>query len=191
MDGLVERARQGDAVAFSELYATFADRVFRFCLARVGRVADAEDLTQVTFLRVIEGLPRYESRGLPFGAWLFKLARNSVIDFVRARHDHADLQPLVDHDHIATADDRATPDPGGPAIADDLERVLPFLTPEQRDVITYRFFAGLTAREIGQLMGKRETAVRALQFRALGAMRRHLEAAHPSLISLRSRTAAP
>jgi RNA polymerase sigma-70 factor (ECF subfamily) len=188
---LVARAQSGDAAAFSELYAEYADRVFRFCLARVGQISDAEDLTQLTFLRVIEALPRYESRGIPFGAWLFRLARNAVIDFVRARREHRNLDDLVQRDDPTTASARiGAVEPNG-APPDELSLVLPFLTDDQRDVLAYRFLAGLSARETGRLMGKREAAVRALQYRALATLRRHLAVAPQRPLALQGRTTQP
>ncbi len=168
MDGLVDRARTGDVEAFSTLYERYARRVHAYCMSRVRQPADAEDLTQLTFLKVVEALPRYESRGLPFAAWLFTLARNVVIDFVRARRDHAALDELRDGE-------LAVDDPAPSAAADSLAASLPFLTLEQRDVIAYRFFAGLSVRETAQLMGREEAAVRALQHRALAALRRRME----------------
>jgi RNA polymerase sigma-70 factor (ECF subfamily) len=168
---LVARAQRGDHTAFAALHDRFAARLYRFVRFRVGDASDAEDVVQRVFLKVIEALPRYEERGTPFAAWLFRLARNTVIDHVRTRHA---TDPLEDQ--------AARPAPGqGPeelAIAADelaaLEVALGQLTTEQRDVVAYRFFAGLSPAEIGLIMGKREGTVRALQFRALGALRREL-----------------
>jgi RNA polymerase sigma-70 factor (ECF subfamily) len=85
VDALVERAKAGDRAALGALYDRLADRVYRFAFFRVGRRADAEDLVQRIFLKMIESLPRYQSRGIPFEAWFFRLARNTVIDHLRAR----------------------------------------------------------------------------------------------------------
>src|SRR4051812_22006501 len=82
-DALVDAARAGDASAFRALYEHFAPQIYRFALFRLRRAADAEDLTQRVFVKVIEALPRYEHRGLPFRAWLFRIARNAVIDVQR------------------------------------------------------------------------------------------------------------
>lgn len=168
---LVARSRNGDAAAFARLYEMFVGRIYRYCLVRVGNSVDAEDLTQVTFLKVVEALPRYEERGQPFAAWLFRIARNVVIDFIRARHEHADLDGLIERgrEPSTASDDHERP------WADEVERLLPELTSDQRDVIVYRFYAGLTARETARAMVKHEASVRALQFRALRALRRRLE----------------
>jgi RNA polymerase sigma-70 factor (ECF subfamily) len=173
---LVARAQRGDHTAFAALHDRFAARLYRFARFRVGNASDAEDVVQRVFLKMIEALPRYEERGTPFAAWLFRLARNTVIDHVRTRHA---AEPLEDQ--------LARPAPGrGPeelAIAADeldaLAAAMRQLTPEQRDVVAYRFFAGLSPAEIGLIMDKREGTVRALQFRALGTLRRELMAAAP------------
>ena len=171
VDRMVARARAGDAKAVGDIYDLFAARVYRFLLYQVGGASDAEDLLQRTFLKVIEGLPRYEERGLPFGAWLFRIARNTAIDHQRTRHIHASLDDLLER-----PDDRR-----GPAELaetafdrDSIRSAIGRLTPEQRDVVVYRFFAGLTPREIGLLLDKREGSVRALQFRAMQTLRASL-----------------
>jgi RNA polymerase sigma-70 factor (ECF subfamily) len=173
LDALVDRAARGDANAFRAIYAHLAPRLHRFVLVRIRDRDDAEDLVQRVFLKMIEALPRYEQRGVPFAAWAFRLARNTVIDFERTRHPHTALDAIPDRpDEVA-----------GPAELAELEAdraavrgAIATLTPEQRDVVTYRFFAGLSPAEIGALMGRREGSVRALQFRALTALRSRLGA---------------
>ena len=171
IERLVDRVQEGDAAALGALYDLLADRVYRFSLLRVGNHADAEDLTQRTFLKMIEALPRYQRRGIPFEAWLFRLARNAAIDLLRGRRSHERLE---------SASELRSTAPGPEADAEQAaelaaaRRAIEQLTDEQRDVISYRFAAGLTPREIGLLMGKREGTVRALQFRALHAMRRFI-----------------
>jgi RNA polymerase sigma-70 factor (ECF subfamily) len=168
LEKLVTRAKAGDADAFGTLYEEYAPRVFRFALARVSEPADAEDLLHRVFLKVIEALPRYEQRGLPFGAWLFRIAGNAVVDFHRTdRHSIS----------IDTVQGRPDEVPGPMRILEVAEEraairaALSALTADQRDVLVYRFFAGLSPAEVGALMGKREGAIRALQFRALERLR--------------------
>ncbi len=169
---LVADAKAGDSRAFAAIYDAYAGRLFRFLLLRVGEPADAEDLLQRVFVKVIEALPRYQDRGLPFGAWLFRIARNVAIDFVRARKNEQALTVAEGH-----LDQRHQP-AAMAELMDDRRLVrdaLDVLTHDQRDVLVYRFFAGLSPREIGAIMGKREGSIRAMQFRALATLRRHLE----------------
>lgn len=170
---VVARAKAGDSQAFDELYDRYAARVYRYALARVAEPADAEDLLQRVFLKVIEALPRYEDRGVPFGAWLFRIARNAVVDQGRVPQPTTTLDAALGHVDGAYGPDRLVEQAADRAL---VRAALIELTPEQRDVVLYRFFAGLSPREIGLLMGKREGTVRALQFRALATLRRKLGA---------------
>jgi RNA polymerase sigma-70 factor (ECF subfamily) len=171
LERLVEEARSGDSWAFGRLFDHFHEPIYRYIASRVQRPADAEDLTQLVFVKALEALPRYEARGVPFGGWLFRLARNAVIDYVRTRHDHSELETIVE---------RAGSDAGPDQMAvtrEDIDAVamaLAGLTDEQREAIALRFFAGLSAREAAEAMGKQEGTIRGLQFRAIAALRRQL-----------------
>jgi RNA polymerase sigma-70 factor, ECF subfamily len=171
IERLVQEARDGDAWAFGLLFDHYHLSVYRYIASRVHRPSDAEDLTQLVFVKALEALPRYESRGVPFGGWLFRLARNTVIDHVRTRHDHVDLDSA-----IGQAGREAGPDEVTVARQelDEVAEALAALTEEQRDAIALRFFAGLSAREAAEVMGKQEGTIRGLQFRAIAALRRKL-----------------
>ncbi|MFL5679557.1 MAG: sigma-70 family RNA polymerase sigma factor [Chloroflexota bacterium] len=171
LERLVEAARDGDSEAFGRLFDHFHGPVYRYIVSRVQRPADAEDLTQLVFVKVLEALPRYESRGVPFGGWLFRLARNAVIDFIRTRHEHTELDMVAER-----PDGDAGPDEVA-VTREDIGAVgaaLAALTDEQREAIALRFFSGLSAREAAEAMGKQEGTIRGLQFRAIAALRREL-----------------
>jgi len=179
IERLVVEAQAGDAWAFGRLFDHYHQPVYRFVATRVRRPSDAEDLTQLVFVKALEALPRYEARGVPFGGWLFRLARNAVIDFVRTSHEHADLAQSADRaGHDAGPDELAVIRQEIDAVGAAMNR----LTEDQRDAIALRFFAGLSAREAAEVMGKQEGTVRGLQFRALAALRRELgiEASEPT-----------
>jgi RNA polymerase sigma-70 factor (ECF subfamily) len=174
-DGAIERlvgaAQQGDPEAFGSLFDHFYGPVYRYVAARVGRPSDAEDLAQLVFVKALEALPRYEQRGIPFGGWLFRLARNVVIDHSRTRREHATLDVIVEQ-----ANDEDGPDELAQMRQEmqQVARALRRLTAEQREAIELRFFAGLSAREAAEVMGRQEGTVRGLQFRAIAALRREL-----------------
>jgi RNA polymerase sigma-70 factor (ECF subfamily) len=171
LDRLVTDAKAGNAEAFGAIFDAYVGPIHRFIASRVNRPSDAEDLTQLVFVKALEALPRYEARGIPFGGWLFRLARNAIIDQIRTRKDHLSL---------LAATTRETDDPGPEARAalrDDLDRVavaLRDLTDDQREVIELRFFAGLSVLEAATAMGRQEGTIRGLQFRAIAALRRSL-----------------
>ena len=171
LDRLVAEAQGGNPEAFGRIFDAYVGPIHRFIASRVNRPSDAEDLTQLVFVKALEALPRYEARGIPFGGWLFRLARNAIIDQVRTRRDHLSLVAAVT---------RATEDAGPEAMAflrEELDRVakaMTELTDDQREVIELRFFAGLSVSETADVMGRQDGTVRGLQFRALGALRRSL-----------------
>jgi RNA polymerase sigma-70 factor, ECF subfamily len=171
IDRLVREARDGDAWAFGLLFDHYHLSVYRYIASRVHRPSDAEDLTQLVFVKALEALPRYEARGIPFGGWLFRLARNTVIDHVRTRHEHADLD---------AARGQVGPEAGPDELTvtrqemDDVAAALAELTDDQREALALRFFAGLSAREAAAVMGRQEGTIRGLQFRAIATLRRRL-----------------
>jgi RNA polymerase sigma-70 factor (ECF subfamily) len=189
IERLVTDARNGDSWAFGMIFDHYHDSIYRFIASRVQRPSDAEDLTQLVFVKALEALPRYVSRGVPFGGWLFRLARNAVIDHVRTRHDHTELDSLIEAAHGDAGPDEIA------VVRQELDAVgaaLAGLTDEQREAISLRFFAGLSAREAAEAMGKQEGTVRGLQFRAIASMRRQLGIdADSSLQSVEGSTQSP
>jgi len=171
IERLVAEAQAGDSWAFGMIFDQYHEPIHRYIASRVHRPSDAEDLTQHVFVKALEALPRYESRGIPFGGWLFRLARNAVIDHVRTRHDHAELDSIIGWSHGDAGPDEIA------VVRQELDAVgaaLAGLTEDQREAIALRFFAGLSAREAAEAMGKQEGTVRGLQFRAIAALRRQL-----------------
>ena len=171
LDRLVAEAQRGDPEAFGRIFDAYVGPIHRFIASRVRSPSDAEDLTQLVFVKALEALPRYEVRGIPFGGWLFRLARNAIIDQARTRRDHLTLVAAVT---------RETEDAGPEAMAslrDDLDRVaraLTELTDDQREVIELRFPPRLSVHETADAMGRQDGTVRGLQVRALAALRRSL-----------------
>lgn len=163
---LVRRAVEGDSGAFGALYDRYLGRVYRYIYYRVGRVEEAEDLTEEVFLKAWEAIGRYREQGVPFAAWLMRLAHNHVVDHFRTRRPTA---PLVDTMAVGT--------PGPQALAEQrlaaeaVLRAMRGLTSEQQQVLMLRFIEGLDHGEIAAIVGKNEGAVRALQFRGLAALR--------------------
>jgi len=171
ISGLVAAAQDGDPEAFGSLFDHYHGPVYRYVAARVRRPSDAEDLTQLVFVKALEALPRYQARGVPFGGWLFRLARNVVIDHIRTLREHATLDLAAERPALDGGPDELA------ALRQELDSVataLRRLTPEQREAIELRFFAGLSAREAAMAMDRQEGTVRGLQFRGIAALRREL-----------------
>jgi RNA polymerase sigma-70 factor (ECF subfamily) len=181
-DDVVQRAKDGDTTAFAELYETHAPRLYRYFLPRVsGHAQIAEDLTEEVFVRVLERFNQYEDRGLPFGAWLFRIAHNLLIDSRR----RAPRQPHVGLDECEEIDSPAALGSLDQALDHhELSEAMKRLTAEQQRVIRLRFLEGMTIADTAQTMGKTEESVKKLQARALHAMRRML--AEPTPVAART-----
>ncbi len=168
---VISRARTGNRDAFAELYDAYADRVYRYVLYRVRDHADAEDLTSEVFTRAFANIRRYRWQGKSFLAWLYTIARNAVTDRMRR------ARPMVDlDDAFGLADGRPTAQEHVEARerASALRRAMTRLTSDQQEVVLLRFMGDYSSREVAHALGKNEGAVRALQFRALGRLRKLL-----------------
>jgi RNA polymerase sigma-70 factor (ECF subfamily) len=177
---LVRRAQSGDADAFGELNELHVDRVYRYVVYRVDDVPEAEDLSEQVFLKAWEAMPRYEDRGLPFRAWLLRLAHNLVIDHYRARRAAICLDTMTDGELHDLEGASACDGPESELVArhDSAELVsaLDQLGDDQRQVVLLRFVEGLSHAEVATVIGKSEGATRAIQHRAVLALGRPLGA---------------
>lgn len=171
LETLVAQAQAGDIHAFGLIYERLLDRVYRYFVFHTKDRVLAEDLTEEVFLRAWQALPRYEERGSPFIAWIFRLARNLLVDHSRrAKVRQATMQRL------------APTVPDGPeeqaiqrqqlqAVHDALRG----LSEDHRQVIFLRIIEGYSTPEVAAMMGRSEPAVRALLHRALQALRSSLK----------------
>ena len=167
---LIVLAKDGEADAFGELYERYVQTIFRFVYVRLDDRRDAEDLTEEVFLRVWQSLRNYREQGVPFLAFLFRIARNAVIDFYRSSKSSAHQESIEDN---PLQDLRS--DPGEQAITNlehqELRRILDTMREDYRMVLVLRFLSELSPEETAQVMGRSTGAVRVLQHRALAALR--------------------
>lgn len=166
-DVLVDEAK-ADPARFSLVYERYRLRVFRYLRARGESEADAAELMAATFERALRALPRYRARGGGLPAWLFRIARNASHDERRRRER---LTPLV-----GGPEDLARPSQSaqGPAEGAELRMAVLALPDAQREAILLRFAGGLTAAEIGVVIGKSAEASQKLIERALAILREEL-----------------
>ena len=174
---LVLRAQQGDQAAFGSLYEQYSPLVHRFLRRRLdGAEEVVEDLTEDVFVKVYEKLDRYVERGLPFTAWLYRIAHNHLVDYLRSL-PRMSAAPL---DSVAEMPERSASAAFGRVIdRQSLEPAFARLTPEQRQAIELRFLEGMSVAETAAAMGRTEEAVKKLQARGLANLRRHLTAPAP------------
>jgi RNA polymerase sigma-70 factor (ECF subfamily) len=173
---LVEQAKQGDEAAFSYLYEYYLSPIYRFVFFRVKSHQEAEDLAQTVFVKAWNNLGSYQKQpGASFGSWLYAIARNSVIDFWKKKKDISLDQSLIDvlnkkevsqseNEHLERKEKWQI-----------LQKALEILSIEQQEVMILKLINGLSNREISQMVGKNEAAIRQLQYRALKALKQYLK----------------
>lgn len=170
---LIDRAKR-DPRAFGALYDRYVDRVYRYCHRRTGSHYDAEELTAQTFRRALEALPRYEWRGAPFGAWLFRIAANLIVDRATGRKSLS-LETLTE---TGREPEDGCPQPLDGLLAEEeidaLWQAVYQLVPQQQQVLVLRYAQGLTTRETARIVNRSETATKQLVYRSLKALRERL-----------------
>ena len=165
---LVNAARQNRS-AFVALYRRYLPRVYRYVYRRVGNQQDAEDLTASVFTEALESLENYREQG-SFAGWLFTIAHHRVADYHRQQRERVSLEEVM------PALSNSGPGPEARALQRDrLERVAQArdeLTPDRQEALALRFFGELSNKEVAQVMGKSEAAVKMLVYRAMNQLRR-------------------
>ena len=169
-ESLVRRAKQHDQEAFAQLYEQYFDKIYRYVILRIGNDAEAEDMTQQVFLNALQSISSFRWKGIPFSAWLFRIAHNKVVDYLRRKKG-----TIVPLDESLASNDRNTQ-----LVVEhrqDVEQLLlatKKLTGAQREVISLRFASELSIAQVAKVMGKSEGAVKALQHSAIVALRQAL-----------------
>ena len=165
---LIERA-QSDPAHFADLYEIYFDRVYAYIARRVNHRSEAEDLTSDVFHHALANLKRFEWRGVPFAAWLYRIAANAIADRSERLTRERRIDPPVDVE------------PAEQEEAQDQARVFAFvreLPEDQRRVVEMRFAEQKSIREIAEQLGRSEGAVKQLQFRGLEALRARMGGKH-------------
>ena len=169
---LVERAKRGDTKAFDAIYARYLTPIYRFVYLRVRGVPDAEDLTQLVFIKAWQAVGTFEERGLPFSSLLYKIAKNAIIDFWKRKKearldDQEELLGQLRDERQDVERDLEQKEAGERII-----KVVEELSEDQQEIIALKFIQDLSNREIAEITGKSEEAIRALQYRALKELRK-------------------
>jgi len=168
---LVKRAQEYEEEAIESLYQTYYPKIYNYAFLQMGDVQAAEDLASDVMLKMIESINKYHFRGLPFGAWVFRIARNRLIDLHRRRRRRGEVD-LSETLSSALANPQALAERA--LERGQIQIALKHLTDEQRQVITLKFIQGFDNSSVGQIMQRSEGAIKSLQHRALGSLRRLL-----------------
>lgn len=174
-EGALVAAAKRDPGEFGPLYELYVDRIYRFAYRRVGTHHEAEDITAQTFQQALQALPAYEWRGLPFGAWLFRIAGN----IINRRGRTSGREVAVEDVTVFSGYEETDDDPADLAWrseeAGELAEKITRLPPDQQRVLVLKFSHGMKNREIGDLMGRSEGAIKQLVHRALVSLRASME----------------
>ncbi len=167
---LVKRAKKGDAEAFGEIFQRHATGIFRYFFAHLNDIQDAEDLMADVFLRTWRALPEYrEINKVPFRVFLFRIARNRLVDHYRHQNvRYSDI--LLDEDIEDFRDENMLKDESDHSLQVEVQTTMKKLREDYRTVLELRFLGGLSPEETAQVMGRSEGAIRVLQHRALAAL---------------------
>ncbi|WJY73494.1 RNA polymerase sigma factor ShbA [Corynebacterium auriscanis] len=172
----VSRAIAGERRALQDVINLIHSPVVRYCRARVtgDKYPTADDIAQEVCLAVARALPNYEDKGLPFMAFVYRIAANKVVDGRRA-HGRDHLQPTDDVPDIEVMD--STPE--GEILeldaCNEVAGLLDLLGDKAREIVTLRVFGGYSAEETADILQMSAGAVRVAQFRALAKLRKHIE----------------
>jgi RNA polymerase sigma-70 factor, ECF subfamily len=170
---LLVEAAQRDPARFAELYENNFERVYAYVVRRVHDRAETEDLTSEVFHHALANLQRFEWRGIPFAAWLFRIAANLISD--RWQHKN--------REDVANEPEQMESVPSAKAEFEEVERratlfrLVDTLSAEQRRVLVLRFVEQKSIKEVAREIRKTEGAVKQLQFRALSTLRARMEGA--------------
>lgn len=170
----IEKAKAGDRDAFGYLYTEYLTPIYRFIYFRVKNQQEAEDLTQHVFIKAWEAMNRYQEKGFSLSAWLYVIARNTIIDFWKKKK--ADLvdepekifghleDPKADHHRDMEQQERRV----------ELLKAMQKLSDDQQTILTLKFINELSNKEIEEITGKNQDAIRALQYRGIKALRQYI-----------------
>ncbi|HXI17609.1 MAG TPA: sigma-70 family RNA polymerase sigma factor [Chloroflexota bacterium] len=176
---LVRAAQAGDATSFGRLYEKYFDKVYGYLSFKMGNATEAEDVTEQVFLKALESLGGYKWTGVPFQAWLFRIAHNLMVDSLR-RRSRRPSEPL--EQAMDMTDTRPSNDPEAmlaqTLTREGLTQAVDRLTELQKQVISLKFAGGLSNAEVANHMGKTEGAVKSLQHAALASLQRLLSPEH-------------
>ncbi len=172
-EDVLTRASQGDRDAFGLLYERYLDRIFNYVYYRTGNLHDAEDLTARVFQRAMNHIQNYTDRGVPFSAWLYRIAHNLVANWHRDRSRRQEI-PISDVPVLPSKGDHPEKNLVRSQEQETLLRFIRRLPAERQNLLILKFVENMSNAEIGAIMGRSEGAVKSLYHRTLLALRDQL-----------------
>ena len=168
-ESVVRRAKQRDPEALTQLYEENFDKIYRYVVLKIGERTEAEDITQQVFLSALKSISSFKYKGVPFSAWLYRIAHNQIVDYLRKRTKRA----------TAPLDERMKDSNPAPELVaernmdiEQLAEATKKLTRAQQEVVSLRFTGELPVAQVARIMGKSEGAIKALQHSAIVSLRK-------------------
>ena len=164
---VIERVLKGDTEAFNLLVRQWEKPIYNFILRMIGDRDEAMDLCQDVFLKAFRELGTLKDRDR-FTAWLYRIARNTVIDHYRTKKEEANFDEAYTKASHANLNEQID----AKNVIEEAGKYLDILRPEQKEIIIMRVWDGLSYKEIAEVLGKTETNCRVMFSRAVGALRK-------------------
>ncbi len=174
-EDVLNLAAEGDREAFGQLYDRYVERIYNYIYYRTGNHHDAEDLTARVFSRAMKHITNYQDRGVPFSAWLYRIAHNLVANWHR---DNSRRQEMPLEDGYWVTGDTELPEAQLMRTEEQrlLLEIIRELPEDRQQLVILKFVEHLSNAEIGKIMGRTEGAIKSLYHRTLLALRDELEA---------------
>ncbi len=170
-ESIIRRAKQRDQMALTQLYEEYFDKIYRYIVLKIGERTEAEDMTQQVFLKAFKNISTYKYQGLPFSSWLYRIAHNQIVDYLRKKSRRGTV-PL--NESLAAGDSDPTQEAELNLDIEELSRATKRLTKAQQEVISLRFAGEFSIAQVARVMGKTEGAIKALQHSAIVSLRKVL-----------------
>ncbi len=171
-EGLIREAVHGDQQAFARLYEANFDRIYRYIYLKIGDREEAEDMTQQVFMNALRSISSFKYQGTPFTAWLFRIAHNQIVDYLRRKT----RRPTAGEIDERIPSNAVDPEKQAELRLniEELSEASKQLTKAQQEVLSLRFAGGLSIEETAKAMKKNPGAIKALQHAAVLALRKLL-----------------
>lgn len=173
----INRAQRGDSAAFGWLYDRYIRQIYRFIVLKVTSKEQAEDLSHEVFLSAWQHLPGYEAKGFPFSSWLYKIARNRIIDYYRTSKATVSIDDAGDalEETLIDTEGESAFDLADLALTTEkVKEAMRQLSPDYYEVLVLRFIEDRSPKEIAELLNKREGTIRIIQHRAILKLKKML-----------------
>lgn len=173
---IIERAIKGESSAFGLLYDKYQPQIYRFIYLKVSHREEAEDLCHQVFLKTWQNIAEYKFQGFPFSSWLYRVARNQVIDYYRIKKNNISIENEavleLNTENLTSKIIDQNLD------IEKIKKAINNLNPAQQDVLILRFIESFSVKETASILKKTEIAIKLLQHRAIKNLRKIMRIAN-------------